>query len=70
MVENIGLESHPFLDRLGKDIRLFRQEALHGYSCHCVEIAMILDGNGWAVDQAQGDLEVHQTVSSAVISRQ
>ena len=31
---------------------------------------MTLDENDWVVHQAREDLEVHQVVSSAVVSRQ
>ena len=68
--EDIDFGSHLFLGRSEEETRLCWQQALHDYSCHCVEIVMTLDENDWVVHQAREDREVHQAVSSAVVSRQ
>lgn len=41
--EDSGFGSYLFLGRLGKGIRLYRQEGSHDCSCRCVEIAMTRD---------------------------
>lgn len=68
--EYIDFGSHLSLGRPEEETRLCWQEALHDYSCHCVEIVMTLDENGWVVHQVREGLEVHQAVSSAVVSCQ